>query len=281
VVSRLSGLISIATAALLTAVVAAAVVGVSPAWRVSAAGQSQQEAAAPFDVVFGWGSAAGAAAPQNSDPSSDEMAQSPPDHVQLAQAQPPAPPSPQSAPAHPAPQAQPAPAPAQHGPSPTSAQQSDAEVVLTLVRSTLVALHQANVTGNYTVLRDLAAPGFRDKNSAADLARIFASIRDAKIDLSGVVLLDPHITRPTLNDQKMLDIAGSLETKPVPVNYELLFQPIQGEWRIFGIAVTPVQLVGASNAPSPLTSSTKQPSRTAKPSKPAPQKPAPKPGPGQ
>jgi hypothetical protein len=277
VVSRLSGLISIATAALLTAVVAAAVVGVSPAWRVSAAGQSQQEAAAPFDVVFGWGAAA-PAAPQNFDPSSDEIAQSPPDHVQLTQAQPP---SPQSAPAHPAPQAQPAPAPAQQGPAPTSARQSDAGLVLTLVRSTLVALHQANVTGNYTVLRDLAAPGFRDKNSAADLARIFAPIRDAKIDLSGVVLLDPHITRPTLNDQKMLDIAGSLETKPVPVNYELLFQPIQGEWRIFGIAVTPVQLVGASNAPSPLTSSTKQPSRTAKPSKPAPQKPAPKPGPDQ
>ena len=37
----------------------------------------------------------------------------------------------------------------------------DRNGVLMLVRSTLLALDQANKTGNYTVLRDLGVPGFR------------------------------------------------------------------------------------------------------------------------
>ena len=43
--------------------------------------------------------------------------------------------------------------------------------MLILVRTTLLALDQANKTGNYTVLRDLAAPGFQ-VDTAARLAEI-------------------------------------------------------------------------------------------------------------
>ena len=47
-------------------------------------------------------------------------------------------------------------------------------MVATLIRSSLLALHHANVTGNYTVLRDLSAPSFRSRNTAADLSGSFA-----------------------------------------------------------------------------------------------------------
>jgi hypothetical protein len=157
-------------------------------------------------------------------------------------------PAPQSEPN----QAQPAPEPpvplvtqAPHA-SQSAVNQANAELVVTLVRTALVAVDQANVTGNYTVLRDLGAPGFRDKNSAADLAQIFAPIRDQKINLAPVVLLDPKITRANLDNQNMLHIAGTLATKPA-VNFELLFQPIGGVWRIYGVAITPVQ--PAADAP--------------------------------
>src|SRR6266702_4668463 len=72
---------------------------------------------------------------------------------------------------HPAasPQQQPAPKPAN----------IDRNGVLMLIRSTLLALDQANKTGNYTVLRDLGAPGFQ-ANTAARLAEIFAKQRAAK-----------------------------------------------------------------------------------------------------
>jgi hypothetical protein len=112
----------------------------------------------------------------------------------------------------------------------------------------MLALHQANITGNYTVLRDMSAPGFRNKNTATDLGRIFAPIRETKIDLSQTVLLDPHVTTATLNDQKMLYLVGAFDTKPTPVTFELLFEPIDGNWQMFGIAVKPVTQI--TDAPS-------------------------------
>ena len=63
--------------------------------------------------------------------------------------------------------------------------QIDRNGVLILIRSTVLELDQANKTGNYTVLRDLGAPGFQ-ANTAARLVEIFASQRRDNLDLSGV-----------------------------------------------------------------------------------------------
>ena len=46
------------------------------------------------------------------------------------------------------------------------------QVITTLVFSTLLALNQANITGNYTVFRELGAPGFQAANSTAKLSEI-------------------------------------------------------------------------------------------------------------
>jgi hypothetical protein len=43
-----------------------------------------------------------------------------------------------------------------------------------MIKTTLVALNHANLTGNYTVLRDLGSPRFRAGNDAARLAAIFS-----------------------------------------------------------------------------------------------------------
>jgi hypothetical protein len=78
---------------------------------------------------------------------------------------------------------------AAHAEQPKPAQ-IDRNGVLILVRTTLLALDQANKTGNYTVLRDLGAPGFQI-NTAARLAEIFAGHRRDNLDLSGVAVIDP------------------------------------------------------------------------------------------
>jgi hypothetical protein len=51
------------------------------------------------------------------------------------------------------------------------------EQALYLVRSTLLTLNDANLSGNYSVLRDLAAPDFQARNTAADLAQTFSDLR--------------------------------------------------------------------------------------------------------
>jgi hypothetical protein len=133
----------------------------------------------------------------------------------------------------------------------TQAQQRrvDSELVTILLRTTLVALHHANVAGNYTVLRDLAAPAFQDKNSAADLALVFAPLRQQKLDLTPVVLLEPNFTQqPAIDRQNTLRLAGTLQSKPAPVAYELMFQSVKGTWRPVAISIRPVPQTAAAPA---------------------------------
>src|SRR5271154_4106343 len=85
----------------------------------------------------------------------------------------------------------------------------DRNGVLILIRSTLLALDQANKTGNYTVLRDLGAPGFQVTNTAAHLGEIFASLRRDRIDLSGVAALEPQLTLlPQIEASGMMHMTG-------------------------------------------------------------------------
>src|SRR5262245_2055988 len=91
-----------------------------------------------------------------------------------------------------APKQQPAPKQQSQPQAPKPAQ-IDRNGVLILIRETLLALDQANKTGNYTVLRDLGSPEFQ-ANTAARLAEIFAQQRKDNIDLSGVAVIDPQLT---------------------------------------------------------------------------------------
>jgi hypothetical protein len=61
--------------------------------------------------------------------------------------------------------------PKQAGPQGT--QVPDTNQLVILIRSTLLAVNHANLTGNYTVLRELGTPGFQQSNTAARLGDIF------------------------------------------------------------------------------------------------------------
>ncbi len=112
------------------------------------------------------------------------------------------------------------------------------EQALYLIRSTLLTLNDANRSGNYTVLRDLAAPGFQAKNSAADLAQIFADLRKRHVDLYAVALLPPRLsTPPHLEKNGMLRLSGEFPTRPSLIRFDLLFQDVDKRWKLFGISV--------------------------------------------
>lgn len=113
----------------------------------------------------------------------------------------------------------------------------DRNGMLILVRTSLLALDQANKTGNYTVLRDLGAPGFQ-ANNAARLAEIFANHRNDGIDLAGIAVLEPQLTLlPQIEPTGMLHMAGFFPSVPMQVNFELLFAPSDRQWKLFGISV--------------------------------------------
>lgn len=112
------------------------------------------------------------------------------------------------------------------------------EQALYLIRSTLLTLNDANRSGNYTVLRDLAAPDFQAQNSAADLGQSFADLRQRNFDLYGAALLAPQFTEaPVLDQNGLLRLAGYFPTRPQQISFDLVFQVVSGQWRLLAISV--------------------------------------------
>jgi hypothetical protein len=107
-----------------------------------------------------------------------------------------------------------------------------------LIYTTLIAINQANQTGNYSVLRDLAAPNFREANDVSKLAEIFGNLRRRNLDLSPVIFLEPKLVRPpALMDNGMLRLSGFIPSAPEQVNFDLAYQLVGGRWLLFGIGV--------------------------------------------
>lgn len=141
--------------------------------------------------------------------------------------------------------------------------QIDRNGVLILIRSSLLALDQANKTGNYTVLRDLGAPGFQS-NTAARLAEIFVKQRNDNLDLSGVAAIDPQLTLlPQIEPNGLMRMAGLFPSVPSQVNFELVFAPVNGQWRLFGISVSIGQAAPAAPTPQSSSNAAKQPAAPA------------------
>ena len=123
----------------------------------------------------------------------------------------------------------------------------DAEKIVLLLRSSLITLNDAIQTGNFTVLRDVGAPSFREANSAARLSQAFSNLASQGVDLSAVTTIAPQLTEaPTLDQQKgMLHLKGYFPGQPVQVNFEMLYQSVGGHWRLFALSVQP------ASSPSP------------------------------
>jgi hypothetical protein len=148
--------------------------------------------------------------------------------------------------------------------------QIDRNGVLILVRSALLALDQANKTGNYTVLRDIGAPGFQS-NTAARLGEIFAKLRNDNLDLSGVAVIDPQLNLlPQIEANGLMHMAGFFPSVPTQVNFDLSFAPVNGQWRLFGISVgVGSSAPAAPEPPSPPTAHKPSAANNAKQAAPA------------
>jgi hypothetical protein len=123
----------------------------------------------------------------------------------------------------------------------------DVPTMAALARDAVVALNQANVTGNYAILRELGAPGFQQSNSGAQLANAFADLRRRQLDLGPVTVISPQFFRPPIiNESGMLRMTGYFPSRPEQVNFDLAFQMVDGEWKLFGIGVNTRRLEPAA-----------------------------------
>jgi hypothetical protein len=92
-------------------------------------------------------------------------------------------------------------------------------------------------TAPATVLRELAAPRFQARNSAADLAIIFTDLRKRNFDLYSAALLAPQLnTVPQTDANKVVRLTGYFPTRPLQIAFDLMFDSINGQWRVLGIS---------------------------------------------
>lgn len=116
--------------------------------------------------------------------------------------------------------------------------EDDAKLIAKLVRSTLLALHHANETGNFTVLHSLGAPSFKQRNNPGMLYQSFELLRQSRIQLDDVAILQPEFSvAPTVEGNRYLKVSGTLPTKPNHIGFELIYEVVDRVWLIVGMSV--------------------------------------------
>jgi hypothetical protein len=130
--------------------------------------------------------------------------------------------------------------------------QIDKNGLLILIRSTLIALDLSNKSGNYTILREISAPGFAAVNDAARLSALFRTQRERNLDLSGVLVYEPQLTvMPEITKEGLLRFAGVFPSPTSQIRFEMIFAPVNGQWKLFGLAADVVPPGPAAPMPSP------------------------------
>jgi hypothetical protein len=124
----------------------------------------------------------------------------------------------------------------------------DRPAQLMLIRNTIALVNHGNLTGNYTVLRDLASENFRQRNTAGDLAATFANLRQQKLDLSPVLVIEPQFAEPREIAPGRLQLLGQFPTRPQSVQFMLIFQRVAAGWMIDEISL---RVAPAESHPEP------------------------------
>lgn len=140
-------------------------------------------------------------------------------------------------------QAQAAPAQGQVRPPPSIRPTPGQLELSKMIWSTMAAVDHANRAGNYSVLRDISAQGFQINNDAARLAEIFSGIRRSRIDLSNALLVPPTYTEaPQMVRDDVFRVQGLFQLRPVSIGFDLYFQWEEGQWKLFGINIQPLEM---------------------------------------
>lgn len=148
------------------------------------------------------------------------------------------------------------------------------EVLVTMVRSALTSVNQANFTENYSVLRGMTTPTLQARASAAQLSKAFAHLREQNLDLSPALVVPPQFSaQPTLSPEGALKMTGIFPSRPLQINFTIEYLPIDGFWMIDSLSVSASRAIAiATEATSQSTPALAPPpapvAQSAKPSSP-------------
>jgi hypothetical protein len=107
-----------------------------------------------------------------------------------------------------------------------------------LIISTLLRLNDANISGNYSVLRDLATREFREKNSTDAIAQAFKEFRSRAIRMEELAVREIHPDEEgEMTHDGIVRLSGYIDLSRFRMKYVLRFVMESGIWRMQSIQV--------------------------------------------
>ncbi len=107
-----------------------------------------------------------------------------------------------------------------------------------LIKTTLLRLNDANLTGNYSVLHARLAKPFREQFTPDQLQRAFKSFNDQQVDYGSIAAKPAVPTEAAQIDKRgALLLRGYFDTAPKRVYYQLDFLPSENEWKAIKLNV--------------------------------------------
>lgn len=105
-----------------------------------------------------------------------------------------------------------------------------------MVKTSLLALNDANLTGNYDVMHARMAKAFREKFRPDTLKQAFRTFAGKHID---IIAVKPIVAtrQAAIGSNGSLMLRGYFDTTPSRLNYELDFAISEGEWKLIAIDV--------------------------------------------
>jgi hypothetical protein len=101
-----------------------------------------------------------------------------------------------------------------------------------LIKTSLLTLNDANVTGNYTVLHAKLAKPFREQFTPDKLKQAFKPFVDKKIDFEVVAARPPTASKDAeLDERGVLRLNGFFDLTNARVLYDLAFVVSEGDWK--------------------------------------------------
>ena len=107
-----------------------------------------------------------------------------------------------------------------------------------MIRSTLAAFNDANMTNNYTVLMAKASRQLQSQATPEQLQTAFAQFRDNLLFFEDIVTATRDSSEmATIDNEGVLVLAGTFKTDEMKVKYRLRFAQNAKVWKLLGINV--------------------------------------------
>lgn len=111
-------------------------------------------------------------------------------------------------------------------------------VLEALVKSSLLSLNDANLTGNYAVLHAKLSKPFREQFPPERLKATFREFQTNGADFDIIAAMPPaYDPAPAVDEDGKLVVKGTFPTEPQRLRFELEYIPSDGEWKLIRIYV--------------------------------------------